>query len=104
MAPAFADEGRVTPVAVLITNANGLDRMPVVVSGEVIGDIMPRGDYAWVNIQDATGQMGVWTDKQLLKEIVFKGDYNFTGDIIEVEGEFQRADPKLQPATTRCGT
>ena len=40
-----ADE-RVMPIAFLINHAADMEAKSIVVSGEVIGDIMPRGDFA----------------------------------------------------------
>ncbi len=79
----------------LIKNAAELDGEAVVFMGEVIGDLMPRGNFAWINIQDDYGTIGVWASLELTKEISYFGDYNHKGDIVAVEGTFFRADPEL---------
>ncbi len=92
---AVADD-RTTPLSVLINEATSLDRMEVVVQGEAIGEILPRGEYAWVSIQEGASQMSIWVPINLANQIKHLGDYNTTGDIVEIEGEFQRADEQLQ--------
>lgn len=72
----------------LINNAREYDGKAVVYQGEVIGDVMDRGEFAWVNLQDGTNAIGIWSVKSLIKDIVYSGSYKSTGDIIEVEGVF----------------
>lgn len=79
----------------LIAEANSFNNIEVVVSGEVIGDILNRGEFSWVNIQQNDSQIGLWVPNALIKAIQFKGDYSHQGDVIEVSGVFMRADPKL---------
>ena len=43
----------------LIENAGSFDGKTVTFRGEVIG-VMPRGDFAWVNILDGDYAIGVW--------------------------------------------
>lgn len=75
----------------LINNAKQHDGKTVVYTGEIIGDIMVRGDYAWINLNDGKNAIGVWIDKGLTKDIAYTGSYKFQGDIIEVNGIFHRA-------------
>ncbi len=75
----------------LINNAKQYDGKAVVYEGEVIGDIMVRGDYAWININDGQNAVGIWTDKNLTKDILYTGSYKSKGDWIETTGIFQRA-------------
>ncbi len=63
-------------------------------SGEVIGDIMARQDFAWINVNDKNNALGVWIKKELLKEIGYAGDYKNIGDQVEVTGVFNRACPQ----------
>ncbi|MDP2044226.1 MAG: hypothetical protein Q8K15_03545, partial [Candidatus Omnitrophota bacterium] len=53
----------------LINNAKQYDGKLVVYTGEVIGDVMPRGGNAWVNINDGNNALGVWMDASTAKEI-----------------------------------
>jgi len=75
----------------LINNAKQYDGKTVVYEGEVIGDIMVRGDYAWINVNDGQNAIGIWTDKDLTKDILYTGSHKFKGDWIEVTGVFHRA-------------
>jgi hypothetical protein len=75
----------------LINNAKDYDKKEVVYSGEVIGDIMKRGENAWVNISDGTNAIGIWITTEETKEIKYTGKYSFTGDIVKVTGIFNRA-------------
>jgi hypothetical protein len=75
----------------LIKNAKLYDGKTVVYEGEVIGDIMQRGAYAWVNINDGQNAIGVWAAVPLVKAIVYTGSYQSKGDIVEITGIFQRS-------------
>ncbi len=77
----------------LVNNAPAFDNQKVEVIGEVIGDVMVRGDYAWINISDGIRSIGIWTDKSMVKDIQFIGDYNNIGDRVKVTGIFHRACP-----------
>lgn len=75
----------------LINNAKQYDGKIVVYEGEAIGDVMMRGDFAWVNLNDGKGAIGIWMTKDLAKNIQYTGSYKTRGDWIEVTGVFQRA-------------
>ncbi|MDD5059714.1 MAG: DNA-binding protein [Candidatus Omnitrophica bacterium] len=75
----------------LIRNARQYDGKLVVYSGEVIGDVMNRGKFAWVNINDGDNAIGIWMSINLAKEIKITGSYKSRGDILEVTGIFNRA-------------
>lgn len=85
---AFADTVSSTE---LINNARQYDGKLIAYQGEAIGDIMKRGEYAWVNVHDGKNAIGVWAKKDLVSNITFTGSYKFKGDIIEVEGIFNRS-------------
>ncbi|MBI5144664.1 MAG: hypothetical protein HZA27_00580, partial [Candidatus Omnitrophica bacterium] len=57
----------------LINNAKQYDGQEVTYAGEVIGEVMCRGDFAWINLNDGQGAIGVWVDKALSAEIHFAG-------------------------------
>ena len=78
----------------LINNAKQYDNKVVDYRGEVIGDIMIRGQYAWVNINDGQNAIGIWATKALIKNIAYKGSYGFKGDIVEITGKFNRSCPE----------
>jgi len=77
--------------AELINNAKQYDGKTVVYEGEVIGDIMVRGDYAWINVNDGQNAIGIWMSKNLVKDILYIGSYKSKGDWVEITGIFQRA-------------
>ena len=78
----------------LINNAKQYDGKTVVYEGEVIADVMKRGDFAWVNVNDGLNAIGIWINASLLKDIEHTGSYKSIGDGIEVTGVFQRACPQ----------
>lgn len=62
----------------------------VTIEGEAIGEALPRGDWAWVNVSDGTNAIGVWMPLADAKKIGVYGDYHHTGDILRVTGTFSR--------------
>jgi hypothetical protein len=74
----------------LINNAREYDGKSVVYVGEAVGDVMVRGDFAWVNINDGENAIGVWLDKESAGEIQFTGSYRAKGDQLEITGVFHR--------------
>jgi hypothetical protein len=75
----------------LINNAKLYDGKTVAYEGEVIGDIMVRGDYAWINLNDGVNAIGIWIPKTLIKDILYEGSYKSKGDWLEVTGTFSRS-------------
>jgi hypothetical protein len=75
----------------LINKAKEYDKKEVVYTGEMVGDIMQRGQYAWINISDGNNAVGIWLPYDQTKQIKYKGEYDFTGDTIRVTGTFNRA-------------
>lgn len=80
--------------AELINNADLYDGKTVTYAGEVIGDIMVRGDYAWINVKDGKTAIGVWVSSALVKDILYTGSYKSIGDGVEINGVFRRACPE----------
>jgi len=78
----------------LINSAKQYEGKLIVYEGEVIGDIMKRGDYSWMNINDGQNAIGVWINNSLVKDIVYTGSYKSIGDGVEVTGIFNRACPQ----------
>ncbi len=77
--------------AELINNAKLYDGKVVVFAGEAVGDVMARGKFAWVNINDGNNAIGIWIDGSLAKDIIYTGSYKSKGDWLEVSGIFNRA-------------
>lgn len=78
----------------LINNAAKYDQQTITYSGEAIGDVMVRGQYAWVNVNDGQAAIGIWLAKDLAKQIKRTGSYRFIGDKVNVSGIFHRACPQ----------
>jgi len=78
----------------LIGNTKEYDGKQVTYRGEAIGEVMKRGDFAWVNLHDGVNAIGVWVHFSLTKAIIYTGSYKVKGDIIEVSGIFNRACPE----------
>jgi len=75
----------------LINHAKDYDGKTVVYSGEVIGEVMARGEFAWVNVNDGNNAIGIWLKKDLTKDIFYAGSYQTQGDGVEIVGIFHRA-------------
>ncbi|MEW6170070.1 MAG: DNA-binding protein [Candidatus Omnitrophota bacterium] len=75
----------------LINNAKQYDGKVVSYQGEVIGDVMVRGNFAWVNLNDGNNAIGIWLEKNYTKDILYTGSYKEKGDLIEITGIFHRA-------------
>lgn len=77
----------------LIQRAAEYDQKAVIFEGEVVGEVMRRGNYAWANINDGLGAIGVWLPLELAAQITAAGSYGVRGDWVEVSGIFNRACP-----------
>ena len=75
----------------LINNAKQYDGQEVSYTGEVIGDVMIRGKFAWINVNDTKNAIGIWLPADLAKEVSYTGSYKTKGDIVEAKGKFNRA-------------
>lgn len=78
----------------LIENTQAYDGQEIVYSGEVIGDILDAGDHVWLNVSDGSNAIGVWTERNLAREIQVAGRYAQHGDTVRVTGVFLRACPE----------
>ncbi|RJO65413.1 MAG: DNA-binding protein [Candidatus Omnitrophota bacterium] len=77
----------------LVSNAAKFDNTRISYEGEAIGDIMYRGNFAWVNLRDGANAIGVWLEGSAAKTIQRTGSYQSKGDWVEVVGIFHRACP-----------
>jgi len=75
----------------LIKEAKQYDGKNVVYRGEVVGDIMIRGEFAWLNIIDGSNAIGIWINKGQVKDIFYTGSYQTKGDSVEIVGKFNRS-------------
>jgi len=78
----------------LIENAVDYDKKEIVYSGEVIGDVMNRGQNCWINISDGDNAIGIWADVSLAENIEYIGSYKYTGDEVKITGVFNKACPE----------
>jgi len=78
--------------AELIEKAADYDGRTVTIEGEAVGSILPRGEYAWVNITDQNNSaIGIFMKASDAAQIKMLGCYGLTGDRIRVTGTFYRA-------------
>lgn len=75
----------------LIENAKAMDGKEISVQGEAIGEMLERGDYCWVNINDGTNAIGIWMKTTDARSITRYGDYKNQGDTVRITGTFRRA-------------
>ncbi|MEG1809562.1 MAG: hypothetical protein RR244_06910 [Oscillospiraceae bacterium] len=90
--PMAGAESAVVSSTELIENAKEYDGRTVTFCGEAVGDILPRGENAWVCVCDGNNSAtGVYVRAELAKEIEHLGKYGVTGDSVRVVGVFNRA-------------
>lgn len=75
----------------LIAKTYEFDGKLVSFEGEVIGDVMFRGDTAWINVLDSSGAIGVLVSRDMALQVKNAGSYAIKGDIVRVTGVFHRA-------------
>lgn len=75
----------------LIDRAKDYDGQPVVYEGEVVGDILYRGEFAWLAVFDGSNTIGCYVTRAQAEEITFVGGYGKRGDTVRIEGVFHRA-------------
>ena len=62
--------------------------------GEVLGDILYRGEYAWLAVFDGSNTIGCYVSAEQARQISLVGGYGKKGDTVSVEGVFHRACPE----------
>ena len=82
------------PSSELINQAKQYDNTDVSFEGEVIGDIMIRREFVWINVNDGVNAVGIWADKNLAKQVIYTGSHNFRGDTVKATGVFHRSCPE----------
>lgn len=84
------------------------DGKEVILRGEAVGDVLARGDYAWIAVNDdyysrealhETGTLvgqnsgiGVWLPTEEAEKIARLGRFGSMGDLVEVRGVFYADD------------
>lgn len=92
----------------LVEKCRYYDGQEVTYQGEVVGDVMVRGKYAWINVNDDSystkhsveedtelkgynsGQ-SIWCEASQVEDIRYAGNYQTSGDIVWIKGTFHRA-------------
>jgi opacity protein-like surface antigen len=104
--PAGADD--VVQINELVKNMSKYDGKVVTIQGEVIGDLMVRGTYAWITVNDdryskksveeggeligmSNSGIGVWVPVSDTAGINMYGGYKSKGADVRVTGIFHRA-------------
>lgn len=93
----------------LINDSQRYDGKVVRYRGEAVGDLINRGDFAWINVNDdpygdkplrETGVLqgtnsgiGVHCPSSQAEKVENLGSYRAVGDIVEVTGTFYEASP-----------
>lgn len=77
----------------LIDSAKTYDEHQVEITGELIGDVMVRGDHAWISILDEGTAISAWIATSMLPSNATIGGYAKRGDIVKLRGGFHRACP-----------
>ncbi len=75
----------------LIDNTMAYGGTEVTITGEALGEVMERGEYAWVNVNDGTNAIGLWLPLEEAQKITYFGDYKNIGDTVQVVGVFHRS-------------
>lgn len=75
----------------LIERAKDLDGRAIVYRGEVVTGVLKRGEHSWINLNDGGNAIGVWCKTELAEGIRYAGSYRHRGDLIQVDGIFNRA-------------
>lgn len=78
----------------LLKNPQQWNNQQVEITGEALGDLMRRDEHVWLNLGDQGAALGVWGEAALFEDVVNLGDYNHSGDIVRVKGEFHFACPE----------
>ena len=91
-APAAAlAEGQSVSSSELIDQAKDYDGKTVIYEGEVIGDILYRGEFAWLAVFDGSNTIGCYVSAEQAQQISVVGGYGKRWDTVRVEGVFHRA-------------
>ncbi|MCE5196302.1 MAG: hypothetical protein LLG09_04135 [Negativicutes bacterium] len=78
-------------ISQLIEDTANYENKIVTIEGEVIGEALERGEFAWINLNDQTGAIGVWLKRSDTEQLLYYGDYGHRGDQVKISGRFSRA-------------
>lgn len=74
----------------LVDNSLSVDQKTIRIQAEAIGEVLERGEYSWINVNDGTNAIGIWLPSEETKEIRNFGSYFMKGDTLEIVGVFNR--------------
>ncbi|MEI7667638.1 MAG: hypothetical protein WCI62_01410 [Erysipelotrichaceae bacterium] len=86
----FSLQGSVT-INELIERSLTQPTQSIDIKAEAIGEVLERGEYAWVNVNDGSNAIGVYVPIYLTENIEYFGDYDHKGDTLRIVGTFNRA-------------
>jgi hypothetical protein len=75
----------------LIEQSLDLDHQTITLEAEVIGEVLERGENAWINVNDGTNAIGIYLTLDQTKQLKVFGDYFNVGDVVRVQGIFERS-------------
>lgn len=75
----------------LVNKSLKLDEKNITIQAEVIGEVLERGDDAWINVNDGSGAIGIWLRLDQTTNIKVFGDYFHIGDQVRIKGVFNRS-------------
>lgn len=75
----------------LVENAKTYDGQTITIQAEAIGEVLERGENAWINVNDKSNAIGVYIPISEAKKITFFGDYAHTGDTLLITGIMHNA-------------
>lgn len=78
----------------LIEKGAQFDGKAIDYEGEVIREVMIRGDHAWLNVNDGANALGVWVERRMIQSLRHYGSYRTKGDWIKITGIFHRSCPE----------
>jgi hypothetical protein len=101
-------EGEQVSIKDLVNNMADFDGKLVTIEGEVVGDILNRGEYAWITVNDdpysvksleeggdfagiSNVGIGVWIPREEAQKLSYLGGYKNKGDQVRIKGTFHRA-------------
>jgi len=80
-----------TTINYLIEHAPTRDQQTITIEAEAIGEVLERGDHAWINVNDGSNAIGIYMTADQSKIVKTFGDYFNTGDKLRITGVFYRA-------------
>jgi hypothetical protein len=75
----------------IINQAKEMDGKSIQYEGEIIGDVLSRGEFAWLSITDGANALAVYLPTSEIPEDLVIGRYATRGDLVTITGDFHRA-------------